>query len=348
LDREVTTDMDREPPNKWLTLLTVALNGFLIILDISIVNISFPTLTRVFDKEPSIILWVSVVYSLVTVGLMLILGRIGEIHGRKKIFVLGYTLFTLGLMLCSLSQSLTQLILSRIVQGIGGAMNMALSIALVTDAFPGRERGKALGITTSVFAIGPLLGFTIGGFLLDAFGWRSLFYTRVPICIIGILMASKFLQEKKASNIPIELDLLGAATLFGSLSCLLLFLNLGGRSGFLSQPVVTLGIVSVILFTLFLVQEKRVDQPVVDLDPFKNGIFTSGSVSLILFGLVQSSHFFLMPFYLIQGLEYSASRSGFLIAITSITTLIIAPLSGWLSDKIGPRLLCTVGVSPEM
>ena len=94
LDREGTIDMDREPPNKWLTLLTVAMNGFLIILDISIVNISFPTLTRVFNTEPSIVLWVSVVYALVTVGLMLILGRIGEIYGRKKIFILGYILFS--------------------------------------------------------------------------------------------------------------------------------------------------------------------------------------------------------------------------------------------------------------
>ena len=192
-----------------MTLLTVAINGFLIILDISIVNISFPTLTRVFETEPSVILWISVAYALVTVGLMLILGRIGDLYGRKRIFVLGYILFTIGLILCSVSQSIVQLILSRIVQGVGGAMNMALSLALVTDAFPVKERGKAIGITSSVFAIGPLLGFTIGGFLLDAFGWRSLFYTRVPICIIGIVMAWKLLKENKASNIDTKLDLLG-------------------------------------------------------------------------------------------------------------------------------------------
>jgi MFS family permease len=163
--------------------------------------------------------------------------------------------------------------------------------------------------------------------------------------MIGILMASKFLQEKKAPNISRELDLLGAATLFGSLSCLLLFLNLGGRSGFLSQPIVTLGIVSVILFALFLVQEMRVDQPVVDLDLFKNGIFTSGSVSLIIFGLVQSSHFFLMPFYLVTGAGFSSSAAGLFMAIPPLLFSSLAPLSGWLSDKLGPRPLCTVGMS---
>jgi EmrB/QacA subfamily drug resistance transporter len=311
----------------------------------SIVNISFPILTKVFNTEPSIVLWVSVVYGLVTVGLTLTLGRIGDMVGRKKIFVLGYILFTAGLILCSLSQSMTQLILARILQGIGGAMNMALSIALVTDAFPGRERGKALGIASSVFAVGPLLGFTIGGFLLDAFGWRSLFYTRVPICLIGIVMASKFLREKKAANENTKLDLWGTVTLFGSLSCLLLFLNLGGRSGFRSHPILAFGIVAMILFPLFILQEKRTEQPVVDLNLFNNSLFMGGALSLLIFGLLQSSHFFLLPFYLISGAGYSSATAGLFMAIPPLFFSALAPLSGWLSDKLGPRPLCTVGMS---
>jgi multidrug resistance protein len=237
LDREKTFDTKLKKYNKWMTLITVAINGFIIILDISIVNISFPRLTQVFETEPSIVLWVSVVYSLLTVGLMLVLGRIGDIYGRKKIFIIGYILFTLGLIFCSFSQNIMQLILSRVVQGIGGAMNMALSIALVIEAFPGNERGKALGIMSSVFSIGPLLGFTIGGFLLEAFGWRSVFYIRVPICLIGIIMAWKLLEEKKAPETHPKIDLVGAGALFVSLSCLLLFLNIGGRSGFMSLSI---------------------------------------------------------------------------------------------------------------
>jgi multidrug resistance protein len=257
LEKEEKKVFNPRVENKWLTLLTVAINGFLIILDISIVNIAFPRLTQIFETDPSVILWISVVYALLTVGLMPILGRIGDIYGRKKIFVLGYILFTLGLVLCSLSQTIFQLILSRIVQGIGGAMNMALSIALVTEAFPFQERGKALGTMTSVFAIGPLLGFTIGGFLLDVFGWRAIFYTRVPICIIGIIMACTLLHEKKASTIHVKLDLIGAGTLFCSLSCLLLFLNIGGRSGFLLPQILMLGGIALMSFLLLIVKEKR-------------------------------------------------------------------------------------------
>ncbi len=327
-----------------MTLLTVAINGFIIILDISIVNISFPRLTRVFETEPSIVLWVSVIYSLLTVGLMLILGRIGDMVGRKRIFIIGYVLFTLGLIFCSMSRSIVQLILSRVVQGVGGAMNMALSIALVTDAFPGNERGKALGIMSSVFAIGPLLGFTIGGFLLEAFGWRSLFYTRVPICIIGIIMAWKFLKEEKASHIPSKLDLVGAGALFCSLSCLLLFLNNGGRSGFFSPAMFILGITCLMLFFLFIFQETRVEHPVIDLSIFKDPIFTGGSISLVLFGLAQSTHFFLLPFYLITGAGYSSSESGLFLAIPPLFFSTLAPLSGWLSDKVGARPLCIAGM----
>ncbi len=334
----------RKIDNKWLTLLTVAINGFIIILDISIVNIAFPRLTQIFETDPSVVMWISVVYALLTVGLMLILGRIGDIYGRKKIFVLGYILFTLGLVLCSLSQNILQLILSRIVQGIGGAMNMALSIALVTEAFPVKERGKALGIMTSVFAIGPLLGFTIGGFLLDALGWRAVFYTRVPICIIGIIMACTLLQEKKASTIYLKLDLIGAGTLFCSLSCLLLFLTIGGRSGFLFPQILMLGGIALISFFFFIVREKRTVQPVIDLDLFKNAVFTGGSISLILFGLAQSTHFFLLPYYLISGMGYSASESGLFLAIPPVFFSSLAPLAGWLSDKVGSRPLCIIGM----
>lgn len=335
---------DRERDNRWLTLITVAINGFLIILDISIVNISFPRLTRVFDTEPSVVLWISVVYALLTVGLMLVLGRIGDIYGRKKIFVIGYILFTAGLILCSISQNIVQLILSRVVQGIGGAMNMALSIALVTGAFPGSERGKALGIMSSVFAIGPLLGFTIGGFLLEALGWRSIFYTRVPICILGIFMAWKLLEEKKAPGAHPKIDLLGAGALFGSLSCLLLFLNLGGRSGFMSSHVILLGVIALLLSFFFLFHENRCEQPVMDLNIFNNGMFTGGSISLILFGLAQSSHFFLLPYYLISGAGYSSAVAGLFMAVPTVFFSSLAPVSGWLSDKSGPRPWCIAGM----
>ena len=329
---------------KWLTLVTVALNGFIIVLDISIVNISFPMLTRIFETEPSVVLWVSIVYSLICVGLMPILGNIGDLYGKKKVFVLGSVLFTLGLVFCSLSNSIYQLIISRIIQAVGGAMNMALGFALVTDAFPANERGKALGIMASVFSIGPIVGVTLGGFLLDAIGWRSIFYMRAPICIIGIIMAWRLLRENRPSDLDRTLDIPGAVALFGSLTSMLLFLNLGGRKGFLSLLIIALGAAAFILFCLFIVREMRTGQPVVDLNLFRDSIFSFGCISGAIWSFVYSIQLFIFPYYLIDGIDYTATGTGLILAVPSLFMFAVSPLSGWLSDKLGTRILSILGM----
>ena len=330
--------------NKWLVLVAVAINGLIIVLDTSIVNIAFPRLTKIFDTSPSIVLWVTVVYSLMTVGLMPILGRIGDIYGRRRIFLLGYFLFTLGLALCAVSQSIHQLILARVVQGIGGAMNMALGFALVTDAFPANERGRALGIMGSVFAIGPLLGFTIGGLVLDSMGWRAIFWVRLPICAAGLIMTFFCLKQGKIALASKGIDYLGAATLFGSLSSLILFLNNGGRRGFASPLVIGLGCLSVLLFGWFIVQENKSSHPLVDLNIFRNRRFTIGSVGLMAYGLAQAIQMFVFPYYLIDGLGQTASEAGMLLSIAPLVMIAGAPLAGWLSDLFGTKLPCALGL----
>ncbi len=155
---------------KWFALLTVSIGSFTSVLDNSIVNISFPRLTRAFDTELSVVIWITVVYLLVSTGLMLILGRMGDVLGRKKVYILGLGLFTIGLMLCSLSQGIVQLILSRVVQGVGAAMIMAIGPAIVTAVFPIEERGKAIGILGAVVSAAILTGPVLGGFLLDTLG----------------------------------------------------------------------------------------------------------------------------------------------------------------------------------
>ncbi len=329
---------------KWLALLTVALGSFMATLDSSIVNISFPRLAKIFETEPSVVLWVTVAYLLVSTGFMLIMGKIGDIFGRKKVYILGFALFTIGLILCSLSQSILQLILSRIVQGVGSAMIVAIGTAIVINAFPDRERGKAMGILGATLSAGVLAGPVLGGLLLDTLGWRSIFYARVPVGIIGLVMAWILLREQRVSNISSKLDIWGAVTLFGSVSGLILFFNLGGRLSFASAPVLVLGVSALILLTLFLVSQKRAPQPIVDLALFRNRLFTAANISQGIMGLALSAWVFLMPFYLIDGVGYSALESGLLLATSSLTMLVISPLSGWLSDKVGSRLLCTAGM----
>jgi len=332
-------------PYKWLALLTVAIGTYMSTLDVSVVIITLPRLTKVFEIEPSVVLWVSITYLLVSTGLMLTLGKIGDVFGRKRIYVLGFILFTAGLIFCSLSQNIVQLILARAFQGIGAAMMIAVGAAIVTAAFPDNERGKALGILGAVVFAGLLTGPVLGGFLLDLLGWRSVFYVRIPIGIIGLVMARIFLKEQMEFNIDFKFDFRGTVTLVGGLSCLLLFFNLGGRLGFLSPLAIILICIALILIVFFVVFEKKATHPIVDLSIFRNRLFASGNISLGIMSFASSGYIFLMPFFLIDGLGHSASEAGLLIAVISLTTLLIAPLSGWLSDRIGPMPLCTAGMT---
>jgi len=200
---------------KWLVLLSLSIGTFMSTLDASIVNISLPRLTEVFNTEPSIVLWVTVAYLLVSVGLMLSIGKLGDLFGRKRVYVSGLAIFTIGLVLCSLSQSVVQLILARVVQAIGSAMVIAVGNAIITAVFPAQERGKALGLMGAIVSTGLLSGPVVGGFLLDVLDWRAIFYVRIPVGIIGLVMGWMFLREQEKSSSGTRFDWGGAVTLFG-------------------------------------------------------------------------------------------------------------------------------------
>ena len=330
---------------KWLALLTVAIGTFMATLDSSIVNISLPRLSEVFDTEPSVVLWVTVAYLLVSVGLVLTVGKVGDLLGRKRVYIIGLTIFTIGLALCWISQSIVQLILSRVLQAVGASMTAALSNAIVTDVFPDQERGKALGILGAVVSVGLLSGPVLGGFLLDALDWRSIFYVRVPVGIIGVVMALLLLKEQKGPSTTLRFDWAGAVSLFGGFSCLLLSFNLGSKLGFTSIPALALYAGTVVLLVLFVSIERKASQPILNLRLLRNRIFASGIISMGIMFLAISANTFLMPFYLIEGLGRSAAQAGLLFAVISSTTLIVGPVIGWLSDKIGSRIQCTTGMT---
>jgi len=330
---------------KWLALITVSIGTYMSTLDASIVNISFPRLTRVFDTTPSVVLWVSVAYLLVSVSLVFAFGKIGDFLGRKKIYTLGFGIFTIGLILCTFSQSILQLILARIVQAIGASMTVALGTAIITAVFPPQERGKALGISGATVSAGLLSGPVIGGVLVDLFDWRSIFYVTIPVALAGMVMAITCLREQKVTEGKFKFDWGGALTLSLGLAFLLLFFNLGGKTSFSEPEVIAFGIMSLVFIAIFIVLERKAANPVLDLKLFRNRLFAAGNFSMLIMFVGLSANTLLMPFYLIDGLEYPASQSGLLFASVSITALVIGPISGWLSDKIGYRLLCTVGIA---
>ncbi|MFC1946111.1 MFS transporter [Chloroflexota bacterium] len=331
--------------NKWLILLTVSLGSFMSTLDGSIVNLAYPTLTKVFDTEPSIVLWVSVTYFLVSTGLMPILGSIGDMFGRKKLYIIGFIFFNVGLGLCSLSTSIVQLILFRVIQAVGFAILVSIGYALVTASFPDEERGKALGIMAGVIMAGPLVGPVLGGFFLDTLEWRAIFYARIPVGIIIMVMAWLFLKEQKAESLGTKLDFRGAAILSGSVACLLLFFNFGGRFGFSELPVPVFALLATALLTLFVFLEKRVRNPVIDLSLFRNRPFTINIITLFIQNITLAVFMLVTPFFLIDGNGFTALETGLFFAIPPLVSVGVAPLSGWLSDKGLSRILIIAGIA---
>lgn len=331
--------------NKWLTLIAVAAIGFLAVMDMSITNISFPALTRALDTDTSTVLWVSAIYSLLSAGLTPVFGRIGDIFGRKRLFLIGIALFTVGLGLCAVSQSISQLIAARAIQGLGGAMIVALNMAIVTAVFPDNERGRALGILSACHLMGPLIGPTVGGLLLDAMGWRSIFYFRLPLCIIALILAWVLLSEQRRKDVSAGLDYLGAALLVSSISCLVLFFNVGGRLSFGEPAVLALLGGSAVLMFVFIINARKTAEPIVELSLFRNRFFTIGTLTTCIHNLTIAMRSLVMPFYLIDGRGFQTAEAGLLMSVGALCIIAISPVSGWLSDKVGSKVLCPVGMA---
>ncbi|MBI2847477.1 MAG: MFS transporter [Chloroflexi bacterium] len=330
---------------KWLALITVAIGQYMATLDTSIVNISFPILTKAFRTSPSTILWVSVAYFLASTSLLLTLGKMGDVLGRKRIYTLGFVIFTIGLALCAVAQNAIQLILFRVVQGVGASMIIANGIAIVTDAFPSSERGKAVGITAAVVSTGLASGPTLGGILIDVLDWRSIFYLRLPVGIAGTFMAWHVLKEKKRSNINMSFDIKGALLLSAGLIALLTTINRGPTLGLTSPSTLAMGLATLAILLVFVFLELRTALPVLELRLFKNRLFAAANTSYLLNFLAYSTYTFIVPFYLMQARGFSATKAGLFMTVVPLSRLVTGPISGRLYDKLGSQLLCTIGIS---
>ncbi len=330
---------------KWIAMSVVAVGTFMSTLDSGAVRIALPQLGHVFQAGPNTVVWVWLIYLLIGAGLMLTLGWAGDAFGRKRLYTFGLVIFSLGLGLCSLAQSLIQLVMFRLVQAVGAAMTVATGNAIITASFPSQERGRALGIMGAVVGVGLLSGPALGGILLDLLGWRSVFYLRLPIGIIGVAMARALLKNQFSPKRGQKFDLLGAATLFLALTCLLLAMNRGQSLGWASPWVVSLGVMSVLLLLLFLFVERRLAQPVLDLRLFRRRLFSAASGSHVFLYMATTAVSFLMPFYLIQGQGLSASKAGLLLVTIPAISLVVSPLSGRLSDRLGTLFLCASGLT---
>ena len=329
--------------HKWLVLFSVGMGIFLATVDGSIVNVALPTLVRELNTNFATVQWVVLGYLLTTTTLLLSMGRLGDMVGKKPVYLSGFVVFTIGSLLCGTAPSVQWLIGFRVLQAVGAAMVQALGIAIVTEAFPRQERGKALGITGTLVSIGIVLGPTLGGLLIDAFSWRSIFYVNLPIGIIGTLMVLRYVPNFKPSGGQ-KFDFAGALVMFAGLLLLLLAMTMGQERGFANGLIVGMLGTAVFLLTLFIIIEKRVTQPMIDLQLFTNRLFNVSLLTGLLVFVTVAGVFILLPFYLENMLGYDTRQVGLMIAAVPILLGVTAPIAGTLSDKIGVRRIATLGL----
>lgn len=327
---------------KWLAMAVVSIGTFMATLDASIVNVSLPSITSSLRTTLPVAEWVVAIYLLVITGLLLTFGRLADLIGRKPIYVTGIVVFTLGSAFCGFSPSVHWLIASRAIQAVGAAMIMANGPAIITDAFPVNERGKALGMIGTVVATGLTAGPAIGGFLVGAAGWPIIFFVNLPIGALGVVVAQTILR-RGPRRWERHFDIPGALLLLISMSSLTLALSQGPLRGWDGFIQALLG-VAVVGGILFILRERMAPHPTVDLTLFRNRLFAFANASAFINFIATFSVAFLMPFYLSRVLRLSPGQMGLILTSVPITVAVIAPISGSLSDRLGSRTLSSVGL----
>jgi EmrB/QacA subfamily drug resistance transporter len=338
-----TTQNEISPGARRLILINACLGQFIAAVDARSVNVALPTLSTEFATTVEVVQWVPLSYQLTVIGLVLSLGRLGDLVGRKKIYNLGFIIFMSGSALCGFATGMASLVVFRVVEAIGGAMILANGRAIVSAVFAGGSRGKALGVTSMAFHLGYIVGPSLGGFLIDNAGWRWIFFVNLPVALAGAVMAWKVIRESVAAKGSYGgVDLFGTTTLLCFVVSLILGLNRAARYGFdpWSAGWLFLFALFVALFVFF---ERRSPDPILDLRLFRRRLFTAGIVSLWLISLTQTATFFLLPFYLQGLLALTPTAVGVTLIFYSVVIVFMAPIGGSLSDRFGSRLLCTAG-----
>ena len=332
---------------KWRCLIAVCFGTFMATMDNSIMSVALPTLADEFDKSADAVVWVSLASSLMVTGITLTSGRVGDLYGRKRIYITGWVIFTSGLVAASFAQNLEQLIACRFYQSIGIALAIANGNALVTEAFPAEQRGQALGTTGSIVGAGLMSGPIVGGLILEALNWQAIFYLRIPIGLISMSMAMLLIRPSapSASTAARKLDIPGAIALFLTLSTFLLAVNRGTIWGWSSPIILGLFALAGGALVSFLRIESRAPSPVVALGLFKIRAYAIGVSSLALNFLGQSAVTFLMPFYLQEVRGFSTGQAGLVIATVPCMMLLLSPVSGRISDRYHFRHQTTLGIA---
>jgi len=330
---------------KWVVLTVTTVGVLMDGLDSRIVIIGLPQVAAALHADAEQAIWFTQAYVLAGTVALLLIGRVTDIVGRVRIYTAGFTIFTIGSALTSLSQNPNQFILWRGLQGLGVAMLFINSVAMIVDATPKKDLGLSLGINQIAFRFGAMAGLTLSGLILSFFDWRALFYVNIPIGIFGTFWAHHRLKELAKVEKKSKVDWLGFVSFSISITSFLLALTFGAYG--LSQEVVVYGlvIVSAVSLTLFVAYENKQAHPLLDLSLLRIREFTGGVIAQLLNAIAWGAFLLLLSLYFQLVLDMSPLAAGIAIIPFDIAFLIVGPLSGRLSDKFGHLPFTTSGLA---
>jgi EmrB/QacA subfamily drug resistance transporter len=344
-----------QDPHRWWALAATSFGLFMALLDVTIVNVALPTIGTDLNASFADLQWVVNAYALTLAVLLVTAGRLGDLFGRKRLFMVGLGVFSLGSLLAAFAGSVTidglshiQVLLgARAVQGIGGAIMLPLALAIIAATFQGRERGVAIGIYGGVTGLATAIGPVIGGVLVEKVSWQSIFYLNVPIGLIGIALCAWAVTESYDAHAPRTVDVFGLITLSVSLFCLVLALIQGNDAdkGWTSPYILTLFAVSVVALVVFVLGELRLKHPMVDPRLFANASFSGAAIVAFTLSGGLFSLFFFLTLYLQNFLGFSALDAGIRFLPMSGLILVASPLAGAFSDRLGPKIILGAGMA---
>jgi EmrB/QacA subfamily drug resistance transporter len=336
--------IDPAAPNyRWWVLLVTSIGALMASLTGGTLIIALPEILRDLHTDIFSLLWIVVGYTLVATVLVLNAGRVADMVGRAKSYTLGFVIFTVASILCAVAPNANLLILWRLVQGVGGALLMANATALVTDAFPRAELGRALGINAMVLGAGAILGPVLGGWL-TGYGWRMVFWFNVPIGLLGVAAAGILLVEQARPDRRVEIDWLGSVLYFVGLMGALIALAFGGVYGWTTWWVIAGFLAFIIAMPIFLWVEAHHHAPLLDLSLFQDRLFAMGNLTGFLNAIARNGVLFLLVFYLQGARGEDPVTAGLMLAPLAIGLVVLSPISGVLADRYGSRALATAGM----
>jgi EmrB/QacA subfamily drug resistance transporter len=330
---------------KWWTLAAVSFGLFMIMLDNTVVNVALPSIQRELGIGLSELEWIVTGYALSFAALMLTGGKVADMVGRRRIFVLGIVVFTVASFLCGIAESSEVLIGARVLQGVGAALMNPATLSIISATFPPRQRGTAIGIWAGVSALALAIGPLVGGLLTEHVGWEWIFFVNVPVGILGIAASYLFIDESKDTSLEQRLDLPGLLTSGIGLFALTYGLIEANAYGWTSPRILAAFAVAAVGLVSFVLLERHQRLPMLDLSLFRSGTFAGANLVILLVAFAMFGIFLFVSLYMQNILGYSAVQAGAAFLPMTILIILIAPIAGKTTDRVGSRWLMTAGMT---